>query len=673
MLRLLLFLTALLLVAPAPAAASEKPLDIDVALLAETDSPAPGEAVTLAFSFTPKPGWHGYWLNPGDAGLPARAEWQLPLGAEVEPLRFPVPKTLVISGLMNYVYEGPHAVLTRLRVPAGLAPGTALPIRVRIDYLACTDKICVPQRADLALDLNVGDGRVQEDRRAQFDAWRAALPRPLQTEGTYSVAGGRLRVALPLPQGAAVEEAYLFPAAQGLLRYTAEQSASRNGDVVIVETDAASGADRLGSVEGLLRTGEGQGLAFTARAGPVPPAGEPIGRGSGSAATLLWALLGALLGGLILNVMPCVFPILSLKALSLARAGGDAREVRREALAYGAGVILTCLALGGYPAGAAGGGAAVGWAFQLQEPRFVLVLLLLVTAIALNLAGLFRLPGLSIAGKDGGAPGAFAAGALAAFIATPCTGPFMAAALGATLLLPALGSLLVFGALGSASLCLSCCSAGARRPPLAARPGPWMVRLQRILSVPMFATALGLAWVLGRQTGVDGMTLGLAAALTIGLALWWLGARAETTHRWAAAALLVAAVAAPMLWLRSGDTSGATPSAARLGAEPFAEARLAALRAEQRPVFLYFTADWCITCKVNESGALASSEVADAFASRGVRVLEGDWTLGDPAIGRFLERHGRSGVPLYLYYAPGQEPRILPQVLTAAALTDLAG
>jgi DsbC/DsbD-like thiol-disulfide interchange protein/cytochrome c biogenesis protein CcdA len=675
MIRILLTFLALLWAVPAPGQPlGGGPNNIAVELVAESDAPAAGQAVTLAFSFTPQPGWHGYWLNPGDAGAPARVEWQLPAGVQAEPLRFPVPQTLLISGLMNYVFEGPHAVLTRLTVPQGLAAGTRLPIRARIDYLACTDKICVPQRADLALELAVGDGDASAQRRAQFDAWRGALPRPLQTEATYAVEGTRLRVALPLPAGAQIDEAYLFPAAAGVLRYSAGQAASRNGDALIIETEAAESAGRLGFIEGLVRTGEGQGLAFTARPGPVPPPGEPIGRAGGSGAALVWALLGALLGGLILNVMPCVFPILSLKAMSLARAGGDAREVRREALAYGAGVILTCLTLGGVLLALRAGGESVGGAFQLQEPRFVLVLLLLVTAIALNLAGLFRLPGLSVSGKEGGAPGAFAAGALAAFIATPCTGPFMAAALGATLVLPAVGSLLVFGALGLGLalpfLLLGLVPATRRWLP---RPGPWMVRVQRILSVPMFVTALGLAWVLGRQTGVDGMTLGLAAALLVGLALWWLGARGETRQRWAAAAVLLIAVAAPLAWLRPGDSSGSAPSAARLGAEPFAEARLAQLRAERRPVFLYFTADWCITCKVNENGALASSAVADAFAQRGVRVLEGDWTLGDPAIGRFLERHGRSGVPLYLYYAPGQEPLILPQILTAAALTELAG
>jgi thiol:disulfide interchange protein len=673
--RLLLVLLALL-IAPAAGAQPLQPgaTNLPAELVAETLAPAPGETVTLALSFTPKPGWHGYWLNPGDAGAPARVEWQLPDGVIAEPLRFPVPETLLISGLMNYVYEGPHAVLTGLRLPKGLAPGTRLPVRARIDYLACTDTICVPERAELALELTVGDGAVPADRRQRFDAWRAALPRPLQSEGTFSVEGNRLRIALPIPKGTAVDTPYLFPAAAGVLNYTAGQAASRNGDAVVMETEAAPGVDRVQQIEGLLRTGEGQGLAFTARPGAVPPAGEPIGEAAAPAMTLLYALFAAILGGLILNVMPCVFPILSLKALSLARAGADAGAARRDALAYAAGVIVTCLALGGVMLALKAGGAAVGWAFQLQEPRFVLILLLLTTAIALNLAGLFRLPGLSVERSGGGATGGFAAGALAAFIATPCTGPFMAAALGATLALPPLAALAVFGGLG-VGLALPFLLL-AFLPPLRRllpKPGTWMTKLQRILSIPMFLTALGLAWVLGRQTGVDGMTLGLAAMLLLGLGLWWLGARGETPQRYAALALLTAAVAAPLALLRPQAGEGGSAAAARLGAEPFAEERLTALRAEQRPVFLYFTADWCIVCKVNENGAMASADVVESFAARGVRVLEGDWTLGDPAIGRFLERHGRAGVPLYIYYAPGKEPRVLPQVLTASILTDVAG
>jgi DsbC/DsbD-like thiol-disulfide interchange protein len=306
MIRILLTLSAMLwaLLWAAPAAA--QPLgarsnNIAVELVAESDAPAAGQAVTLAFSFTPQPGWHGYWLNPGDAGAPARVEWQLPQGVQAEPLRFPVPQTLLISGLMNYVYEGPHAVLTRLAVPAGLAPGTRLPVRVRIDYLACTDKICVPERADLALELSVGDGVVAGERRARFDGWRAALPRPLQTEGTYSVEGGRLRVALPVPAGSQVAEAYLFPAAPGVLRYTAEQSASRNGDVVIVETGCGHGRRPARIGRGAAPHGRGTGPGLH-RAGGAGTARRRADRARvRSAATLLWALLGALLGGLILT------------------------------------------------------------------------------------------------------------------------------------------------------------------------------------------------------------------------------------------------------------------------------------------------------------------------------------------------------------------------------------
>jgi thiol:disulfide interchange protein/DsbC/DsbD-like thiol-disulfide interchange protein len=693
MIRLLLLLLAL---AGGPAAA--QPLaagrnNIEVELVAETLAPAPGSDVTLAFSFTPKPGWHGYWLNPGDAGAPARVEWRLPAGAEAGPLRFPVPGTLLISGLMNYVFEGPHALLTTLRVPQGLAPGAALPVSARIDYLACTDEICVPERADVALQLTIGDGSVAPDSRRRFDAWRAALPRPLAAEGSVTVQGERIRIAVPIPGGTAIQQAYLFPAAAGMIRHPVGQSVSRSGDWVIIETEAGPGAAGLERFEGLLSIGGGQGFSFAARPGPVPAAGsrvatlqpraareggeagapvEPNGTGRG-APSLLLALLGAVLGGLILNIMPCVFPILSLKALSLARAGESERDARREALAYSAGVIVTCLALGALLLLLRAGGAAIGWAFQLQEPRFVLFLLLLVAAIALNLAGLFRLPGLSIAREGGGTLSAFGTGALAAFIATPCTGPFMAAALGAALVLPAAGALAVFAGLGLGLalpfLMLGFIPALRRRLP---RPGAWMVRLQRILSIPMFLTALGLAWVLGRQTGVDGMTLGLAAALTLGFALWWLGARGATRQRWAALAVAAAAVAAPIAMLRPAQTAGESSAATSLNAEPFAESRLAQLRAEGRPVFLYFTADWCLTCKVNEGGAMASPAVAEAFEAAGVSVLEGDWTLGDGEIGRFLERHGRSGVPLYLYYPPGGEARVLPQMLTSAMLAELA-
>jgi thiol:disulfide interchange protein len=308
----------------------------------------------------------------------------------------------------------------------------------------------------------------------------------------------------------------------------------------------------------------------------------------------------------------------------------------------------------------------------------IVFLLLLVAGIALNLAGLFELPtvsaGGSLAGK-GGAGGAFWTGALAAFVATPCTGPFMGAALGAALVLPPAAAILVFAGLGLGLalpfLLLGFVPALRRRLP---RPGPWMDRFRRILSLPMFATALGLAWILGKLAGVDGMTLGLAAALLVAIALWWVGRRqagGRGRSWWPLAPAIAAAVALVTILPRAPAAATTAPAESALAAEPFSEARLAALQAEGRPVFVYFTADWCLTCKVNEKAAIERSEVVDAFAAKKVAVLVGDWTSGDATIGRFLSAQGRSGIPLYLYYANGKPPVTLPQVLTPGTLTAL--
>jgi thiol:disulfide interchange protein len=360
--------------------------------------------------------------------------------------------------------------------------------------------------------------------------------------------------------------------------------------------------------------------------------------------------------------------------LALAKAGGDEAGARREALAYTAGAVAICLALGAAVLALRAGGASAGWAFQLQDPRVTLLLLLLVTAIALNLAGLFELPSIGIGGRlasAGGSTGAFWTGALAAFVATPCTGPFMAAALGAALVLPVPAALAVFAGLGLGLalpfLILGFVPAARRRLP---KPGAWMNRLRHILSIPMFLTALGLAWVLGRQSGVNGMAIGLGAALLLGLTLWWVSGRQGDGRGWLRLAPAAAALAASLLILPVGGETKAT--AAPPAAEPFSEVRLAALRAEGRPVFAYFTADWCITCKVNEKTVLQRDEVSRAFAQEKVAVMVGDWTGGDAAIGRFLEAQGRSGVPLYIYYAPGQAPQILPQLLTVSRLVSLA-
>jgi thiol:disulfide interchange protein/DsbC/DsbD-like thiol-disulfide interchange protein len=669
-LRCLVALVAIF-AAPAPAQPARERA-IAVSLLPEGRQVAAGQKVELAFVMQPRPGWHGYWQNPGDAGAPARVEWRLPAGVAAAPLRYPVPETLIISGLMNYVYEHDYALLTGLDIPRGLPPGTRLPVTARLDYLACTDRICVPESATVSTELEVAAAAGAENRAA-IDLHRQALPRALDRPGRFEWADGRLRLAVPVPNALSIEDPYFFPISDGVIDYAAPQLVSRNGDWIVVE--AKAGRSRPAALEGVLKIGEGQGLLVAARLGAVPRTAAIIGpraldQEKGAIAILL-AFAGAIVGGLLLNIMPCVFPILSLKALSLAKAAGDGRSARREALAYAAGVVIVCVALGGALLALRASGEAVGWAFQLQDPRVILFLLLLVTAIALNLAGLFDLPALGrgerLAGSDG-ALGAFWTGALAAFVATPCTGPFMGAALGAALVLPGAAALAIFAGLGLGLalpfLLLGFVPALRRRLP---RPGAWMVRFRRILSVPMFLTALALAWILERQAGGTGLGSGVAAAAVLAAALWWAGKR----HGWLPLAPAAAAVGAAVLLLPVTTAPAAAPSRGVLNAQPFSERRLAALRAEGRPVFVYFTADWCVTCKINEKAALDRDEVAKAFATRNVAVLVGDWTRGDAAIGRFLESHGRSGVPLYLWYAPGRPVEVLPQILTPGRVAAL--
>ena len=676
-LRACLLLLSMLFAAPAFAQLAPGEKAMAIALVPEGATVAPGGTVTLAFVMRPRLGWHGYWLNPGDAGRPDTVRWQLPAGASVGPLRYPVPDRLISSGLMNYVFERDYALLADLRVPAAAAPGTDLAVGARLDYLACTDRICVPENATVSTRLRVGTAT--SENRSLIDGFRRALPRPLAGEARFEIAGGRFRLAVPFPAGNVIDDPYFFPATLNALSYRAPQSVSRAGDVLIVESAADPRGRANGAVEGVLRLADGRGLSLVARPGAVPAAGVPLERAGSEAgdstSAILLALLGALIGGLLLNVMPCVFPILSLKALGLARAGGDEVSARREALAYAAGAVATCLLLGAAVVGLRAAGVTVGWAFQLQDPRVILLLLLLVTAIALGLAGLFRLPVLGVGDRlaaGGGRGGAFWTGALAAFVATPCTGPFLGAALGAALVLPTLGALAVFGGLGLGLalpfLALGFVPALRRRLP---KPGPWMARFQRFLSVPMFLTAIGFAWVLGRQAGVDGMTIGLLAVLALALALWWLGRREGRPRLWLALAPAAVAIAVALVLVRTAEEPVSAVPRGVLAAEPFSEARLEALRAEGRPVFVYFTADWCLTCKVNERAVLGGARVAEAFARARVATLVGDWTRGEPAIGRFLERHGRSGVPLYLYYRPGQDAEILPQILTVGRVASL--
>ena len=669
-------LLALVLAVPASAQlAAPHENAIASRLLAESDTPASGSIVTLAIVMTPSPGWHGYWKNPGDAGVETLVDWQLPTGVEAGPLQYPIPGRLLISGLMNYVYEGPYAQLVTLKIPAGLKPGTALPIGAKLRYLACTDRICVPETAELSMRLSVGAPGAAPSRQAEFDSYRRALPRPLGSDAHFELRDEKVRIAIPLPAGLPVRDVYLFPLTENALSYATPQRLSRSGDLVIIETRPAATAHNLAALDGVLKIGAQDGLLVHATPGNVPAAGVPLltpePQQRVSWTMVLASLAGAIAGGLLLNVMPCVFPILSLKALSLARAGEDEAGARREATAYSAGVILMCLLLGGALLALRAGGTAVGWAFQLQDPRVILLLLLLVTAIALNLVGLFELPAVTAGERlaaGGGTGGAFWTGALAAFVATPCTGPFM----GAALVLPTAAALTIFAGLGFGLalpfLLVGFVPALRRRLP---RPGAWMVRLRQVLAIPMFLTALALGWILSRQSGWDGLLIGLAATVVLVVALWWVGRRQGGARPWLPLAPAALAGAVAMILIPPVTAPAASQTGSVLDAQPFSEQRLAALQREGRLVFVYFTADWCVTCKVNEKAVLERDEVAKAFAARKVAVLVGDWTSGDPAITRFLEGQGRSGVPLYLFYAPGKPVQVLPQLLTVGQVTSL--
>jgi DsbC/DsbD-like thiol-disulfide interchange protein/cytochrome c biogenesis protein CcdA len=630
---------------------------IEPQLVAEGSAPAGGE-VELAIHMRPAPGWHGYWLNPGDAGLPMDVQWHLPKGFAAGPLRYPVPTRLTVAGLMNYVYERDYAVLVRLKVPTDAR--WTVPIRADARWLACTDKICVPEQGELSLDLPVGSGT---PGRAQFDAWRKDLPQPLATVGHFAVQGDKLRVAIPLPANVTTGKPYLFPITNDVVDYEAPQSFRRSGDWVVAELAVKK---PLAHFTGVLALADGRGLEFHAVPGAVPEGGTQLSGLRWQA--VLWAVLGAVAGGILLNLMPCVFPILALKALHISKAGEGPREARLDALSYTAGAVAGTGGLGVTLLAIRAAGAEAGWAFQLQDPRTIMLLLMLAVVITANLLGLFELP---VLGGRAQPAGSFGAGALAAFVATPCAGPFLGAALGAALLLPMAGSIAVFAALGLGLalpfLLVAFVPAFRKKLP---KPGRWMDRLKRFLAIPMAASAVAALWLLERQAGDRALVIGAVVSIGLLFAAFESG-RLQRRGKGGAWGGAIAGLALVVTGIALVPPRSATAQIVA-GAETWSEARVASAVRQGKPVFVYFTADWCLTCKVNEAAAIDRDEVRDAFKKAGVKVLAGDWTNGDPAITRFLESQGRAGVPLYLWYAPGKPSEELPQVLTPTMLISRA-
>ncbi|MBI1181555.1 MAG: thiol:disulfide interchange protein [Alphaproteobacteria bacterium] len=657
-------------------------------LVAADAAIAPGKPFQAAVKITPMKGWHTYWRNPGDSGMATTLDWSLPDGFSVGDIAWPAPEVMPYGPLINYGYDGEHWLLVTITPPESLK-ASSVTIRVRADWLVCED-ICIPEGADLTLDLPVAGAPVRDPRQTSgFRKARAAVPAPFPGKAAFHVENGVLGLRLT---GAPVGESpRFFPYDETLIRYEAPQTARPSGDGVVLAVPMGGG--KTGdTVSGVI---EGGGHAWEIKAVPgdfaVPAvAAQTPKPGGGSAASAppgsaqaagslpVWkAALFAFVGGILLNLMPCVFPVLSLKALAVVKASGlSLRQKRTEGLLYAAGVVLSFLVLAGALLAFRAGGAAVGWGFQLQSPEMVALLAAILFTVGLSLSGYFELAG-SFTGLGqglidrGGALGAFATGVLATVVATPCTAPFMATALGAAMLLPPAGALAIFLALGLGlafpMLLISEIPAIGRLLP---RPGPWMERFRQFLAFPVFATAVWLVTVLGQQAGIEAVAALLAVLLLIVFALWlWqVGGGAGGPGRAVARTLAVLALVAAgwLVWSTGAPgPAGGTTAGDAVAAEPFDPQTLASYRAAGDPVFVNFTAAWCITCLANERVALSSAAVAHRFREGAVKYLKGDWTRRDPEITRTLAAYGRSGVPLYLYFAPGSdEAVVLPQLLT---------
>ncbi len=672
-----LCLAAALLVLAVPARAQTPPeQNVHARLIAEHETVAPGQTVTIALEEMINKDWHTYWVNPGDAGAPTEIHWTLPRGWQAGDIQWPTPHPIPVAGLMDYGYEDKVWLLSDLIVPENTRPGTIVTLRANANWLVCKD-ICIPEETSLLLQLLVSADPepVAPARAAEFADARSKLPVPSPWQVSYA-AGNTLDLFVAAPELAAAKptKVEFFPLQPGTIRGAAPQLLGfADGGLVLRLEPGKRLASLTDPLEGLLvltsADSSVQAVQFSALPGAVPEAGY---QSQVPQLELYVALLFAFLGGLILNVMPCVLPILALKALAFAR--GNSSGARIQGISYAVGALASFAALGLVIVLLLQSGAILGWGFQLQEPVVVAAFALLMFAIGLSLAGLYSIApitaGGKLAGKDGTA-GAFFTGVLAVAVAAPCTAPFMAGALGFALTQTTPVALAVFLSLGLGFafpiLLLSLWPAAVRALP---RPGPWMLKLKHLFAIPMFGAAAWLAWVLAQQTGTNGLILLAAAALatTIGLSVWRYSQSGKLGGRRVGAVILVLAIVASLgtLYLLHGQAQA--PVVAER-ADAYTPQRLAELRAEQRPVFVNATAAWCITCLVNEQVVLSRSSVQQIFKDNDVVALVADWTNRDSAITQLLREQGRSGVPLYLYYAPGSvAPVILPQILSEEAI-----
>lgn len=671
-------------------------------LVAEQREVAPGSTVTVALRLLHDEGWHTYWVNPGDAGLETRFRWTLPEGVTAGPVQWPVPKHFDIGGVHNLGYKDETWLLVDLAVGEGVTAGQSLPVGLDASWLVC-EEACIPGRGSfsisLSMDLNVASQSSADSMlRPAFAKAREQLPKPAPADWQASFELGEKDVGIllqgPLAALAGANRVELFVETTGVVAYappaigvTEDRIGSRvaKNDYYSADPEQIAllwvGNEADGSRVGYRI--EAMRVSQLAAAIPVPatlPDGPTVAAGgSGPPAPALglgWALLFALAGGLILNLMPCVFPVLSLKALSLAESGANDHHAQSHALWYTAGVLLSFAALGLAVILLREAGQALGWGFQLQSPWFVAGLVYLFVVLGLSLSGAIsignRLTGFGQSLTEGeGARSAFFTGVLACVVASPCTAPFMGGALGYAFTLPTAQALLIFLALGL-GLALPFLLIGfvpglARRLP---RPGRWMETLKQALAFPLYLSAVWLLWVLGQQVGIDGAALALVGVILLIFALWWLErvaddeGRGRMVHQVLAAAVAAAALY-PVMVIARGDFAAPAQAAVQGRWEPYSAARLAELRSSGTPIFIDMTAAWCATCKVNERIALSSDRFFGALEKHGVVPMKGDWTDYNAEITAFLQEFGAAGVPLYVVYPRGNgRPQVLPQVLT---------
>ena len=672
--------------------AQERPAQgrhVSVSLVAETRSIVPGHSFHLALRQQIEAGWHTYWLNPGDAGLPTTIDWTLPRAFKAGPILWPQPKRIAYGPVVDYGYENEVLLPVDIDVPSTVAPGTNVVIAAHASWLVCSDT-CIPEDADLSISVPVAaESEADPDGAERLASVRARLPLRNPFPTTTSVNAENITLHIAMGDARKLRDVMFFPGDRDVIDNGAPQTpvAGPEGLTLMLRRDGTKPPPT--ALNGLLTFRDSAAPSDTGpQAITISSPIEHVSANSSGQLGLVWALILAFAGGVLLNLMPCVLPVLSIKAFSLAQhAQSAAREVRVQGIAYAAGVLASFAMIAALLLGMRAAGTEIGWGFQLQSPLFVALMIYVLFAVGLNLSGVFSF-GERIAGAAGelssraGYSGSFLTGALATLVATPCTAPFMAAALGYAIAQPWYRSLAIFEAVGF-GMALPylgiAFSPGLRR--FLPKPGSWMIGLKQFLAFPIYGTAVWLTFVLARESSGLAVTLILSGLVLIAFAAWLYEGLRHTETRWrhwglAASALsLIGAVAlVPLAGTNQTLHAAASENNAGVNWLPFSTNKVDELQAQGTSIFVDFTADWCITCKINERIALESPAVIEAFAKNEVAALRADWTRQDPTITRMLEANGRAGVPLYLFYPkPGPRgerpaPVILPQILTAATI-----